>query len=91
MHRKLINIVINPIRTHNRRFLNSNSWNNKIIMKSLKTLTKRNFSLQERKYTYCFGCGMQLQTTDPTQLGFTPENSLNSKSHICQRCYKVFQ
>lgn len=36
----------------------------------------------------CFGCGCELQNTDPTQTGYTPK-ALDDKIVLCQRCYRL--
>lgn len=35
--------------------------------------------------TTCKGCGIQLQTTDPKELGYTPKEN----SDYCQRCFRL--
>lgn len=38
----------------------------------------------------CHGCGVQLQSTDPNQMGYIPENALLERSEpLCQRCYRI--
>lgn len=44
------------------------------------------------KILYCYGCGIQIQHSNPNQLGYSP-NEIEIKDNklpICQRCYKVF-
>jgi ribosome biogenesis GTPase A len=39
---------------------------------------------------YCRGCGSPLQTLDPNEAGYVPENALQSRGRpICQRCYRI--
>lgn len=37
----------------------------------------------------CEGCGVKLQTTDTTKLGFIPDQALIKVPVICQRCYRI--
>ncbi|MFW6263500.1 MAG: GTPase [Thermotogota bacterium] len=38
----------------------------------------------------CHGCGVQLQTSDPTKIGYIPENAMLERSEpLCQRCYRI--
>lgn len=36
----------------------------------------------------CFGCGCELQNTDPSQTGYTPK-ALDNGTILCQRCYRL--
>lgn len=38
---------------------------------------------------YCQGCGAAIQTTNPDELGYTPESALNKEIVLCQRCFKL--
>jgi ribosome biogenesis GTPase A len=39
---------------------------------------------------YCRGCGSPLQTIDPNEAGYVPENALRKRRlPICQRCYRI--
>lgn len=37
----------------------------------------------------CVGCGVDIQTTDPKKLGFTPQTALEKELIICQRCFRL--
>ncbi|WP_430785127.1 ribosome biogenesis GTPase YqeH [Virgibacillus flavescens] len=37
----------------------------------------------------CQGCGVVIQTTDPEEVGFTPESALAKDTILCQRCFKL--
>ena len=38
----------------------------------------------------CPGCGVELQSTDPNQIGYIPESSLLERSEpLCKRCYRI--
>ncbi|TMN21023.1 ribosome biogenesis GTPase YqeH [Lentibacillus cibarius] len=37
----------------------------------------------------CQGCGIHIQTSDPDQAGYTPENALNREIVLCQRCFRL--
>lgn len=39
---------------------------------------------------YCFGCGIKIQNTNPSELGYTPLVELtNQESILCKRCYDL--
>ncbi len=38
---------------------------------------------------YCEGCGIELQTELPNNIGYIPEASLEKEQFICQRCYRI--
>jgi len=38
---------------------------------------------------YCQGCGVQIQTENKDELGYTPESALNREEVICQRCFRL--
>lgn len=40
------------------------------------------------KLTTCYGCGCELQNSDPTQTGYTPK-TLDGNIVLCQRCYRL--
>src|SRR5690625_4589464 len=37
----------------------------------------------------CFGCGIQLQTTDKNRLGYVPPSSVDRDDVLCQRCFRL--
>lgn len=37
----------------------------------------------------CEGCGVKIQTTDKTKLGFVPASALEKEPLICQRCFRI--
>ena len=37
----------------------------------------------------CFGCGCELQNTDPLQTGYTPKILDGDGTVLCQRCYRL--
>lgn len=37
----------------------------------------------------CIGCGVLIQTEDPTKLGYAPASSLEKEEVICQRCFRL--
>ena len=37
----------------------------------------------------CIGCGVEIQTTDPNQLGYAPPSSLEKEQIICRRCFRL--
>lgn len=37
----------------------------------------------------CVGCGVAIQTEDPTKLGYAPASSLEKEQIICQRCFRL--
>lgn len=37
----------------------------------------------------CIGCGVTIQTEDPTKLGYAPASSLEKEEVICQRCFRL--
>ncbi|ANE47264.1 GTPase [Paenibacillus swuensis] len=39
--------------------------------------------------TSCSGCGVKLQTTDASKLGYIPEQALDREPVICQRCFRI--
>ena len=44
---------------------------------------------------FCSGCGSQIQTEEPTKVGYCPQNILETRSAeeskiLCQRCYQVY-
>ncbi|RDW21734.1 ribosome biogenesis GTPase YqeH [Oceanobacillus chungangensis] len=38
---------------------------------------------------YCQGCGVEIQTTDPDKLGYTPKSSLDKETVLCKRCFRL--
>ncbi|SHE13843.1 GTPase YqeH [Chlamydia abortus] len=43
----------------------------------------------EEDLLQCEGCGIELQTDDPSRLGYVPEQALLKVPVICQRCYRI--
>lgn len=37
----------------------------------------------------CSGCGVRIQTDDPTKPGYVPERALTRETIICQRCFRI--
>lgn len=37
----------------------------------------------------CIGCGVQIQTEQPDQLGYTPKSAFEKETIICQRCFRL--
>ncbi|MDB5056192.1 MAG: GTPase [Bacilli bacterium] len=44
---------------------------------------------EEEEIIHCEGCGVKLQTDDPSKLGFIPDQALIRIPIICQRCYRI--
>ncbi|WP_071395841.1 ribosome biogenesis GTPase YqeH [Bacillus tuaregi] len=40
------------------------------------------------QYT-CVGCGVQIQTDNPLEIGYTPASALQKEQIICQRCFRL--
>ncbi len=45
-------------------------------------------TMEETK-RYCAGCGVAIQTEDPTGVGYAPKSALDREIVICQRCFKL--
>ncbi|WP_026572380.1 ribosome biogenesis GTPase YqeH [Bacillus sp. UNC438CL73TsuS30] len=37
----------------------------------------------------CLGCGVKVQTEDPSELGYAPKAALDKEILICQRCFRL--
>ncbi|WP_141431439.1 ribosome biogenesis GTPase YqeH [Bacillus sp. 03113] len=37
----------------------------------------------------CIGCGVKIQTEEPSELGFAPPSALKKEPIICQRCFRL--
>ena len=37
----------------------------------------------------CIGCGVKIQTDEPSELGYAPKAALEKESIICQRCFRL--
>ncbi|WHY90598.1 ribosome biogenesis GTPase YqeH [Neobacillus cucumis] len=37
----------------------------------------------------CMGCGVKVQTEDPSELGYAPKAALDKEILICQRCFRL--
>ncbi|RLQ98148.1 ribosome biogenesis GTPase YqeH [Falsibacillus albus] len=37
----------------------------------------------------CVGCGVEIQTENPAELGYAPKSALEKEKVICQRCFKL--
>jgi 30S ribosome assembly GTPase len=44
---------------------------------------------QDEKQLRCEGCGIPLQTDQPSELGYIPEQAIPKMPVICQRCYRI--
>ncbi|MCK0471630.1 ribosome biogenesis GTPase YqeH [Halalkalibacter sp. APA_J-10(15)] len=44
--------------------------------------------MEERTIT-CVGCGIEIQTTEKNQLGYTPPSALEKDVVTCQRCFRL--
>ena len=44
--------------------------------------------MEKGKYR-CFGCGVELQNTDPSLTGYTPKLLGLDGAVLCQRCYRL--
>jgi ribosome biogenesis GTPase YqeH len=38
---------------------------------------------------YCAGCGVKIQTNDPSALGYAPTSALQHEPVVCQRCFRL--
>ena len=38
---------------------------------------------------FCMGCGVRLQTVNPSEIGYAPKSSLEKEIVICQRCFRL--
>lgn len=46
--------------------------------------------MRQEDKQYCFGCGAELQSTNPLESGYVPEEVLLSKkASLCQRCFRL--
>ena len=43
----------------------------------------------ETNHLRCSGCGIRLQTIDPDQPGYVPEQALGRERVICRRCFRI--
>ncbi|WP_204166731.1 ribosome biogenesis GTPase YqeH [Bacillus sp. CGMCC 1.16541] len=41
------------------------------------------------KDLHCMGCGVVLQTENPSEIGYTPKSALEKEVVICQRCFRL--
>lgn len=37
----------------------------------------------------CVGCGVKIQTEDPSEIGYAPKAALEKEQPICQRCFRL--
>jgi 30S ribosome assembly GTPase len=37
----------------------------------------------------CMGCGVKVQTENPSEIGYAPKSSLEKETVICQRCFRL--
>ncbi|MDP4155749.1 MAG: ribosome biogenesis GTPase YqeH [Bacillota bacterium] len=44
--------------------------------------------MSEQQYV-CMGCGVKLQTENPSDIGYAPKSSLEKEIVICQRCFRL--
>ena len=57
-----------------------------------KVKTELELEVEEElgQHQYCFGCGVRLQTENPHERGYVPQNVLaNNGPVLCQRCFKI--
>lgn len=45
--------------------------------------------MSEQEQYLCMGCGVQVQTENPEELGYAPASALEKESIICQRCFRL--
>lgn len=38
---------------------------------------------------YCQGCGVDIQTSNPDETGYTPKSSLTKENLLCKRCFRL--
>lgn len=38
---------------------------------------------------YCFGCGAELQNSDPEKIGYIPKYLESDSQYLCQRCFRL--
>ncbi|SHF67247.1 ribosome biogenesis GTPase YqeH [Ornithinibacillus halophilus] len=38
---------------------------------------------------YCQGCGAEIQSTNPNEVGYTPKSSLEKENILCKRCFRL--
>ncbi|WP_172189881.1 ribosome biogenesis GTPase YqeH [Lentilactobacillus kribbianus] len=56
-------------------------------------MTETNEVVFEGEVVHCIGCGAKVQTTDPKELGYTPQSALDKGLErgevYCQRCFRL--
>jgi 30S ribosome assembly GTPase len=45
--------------------------------------------LSEQQEYLCMGCGVSVQTENPSELGYAPMSALDKETIICQRCFRL--
>ncbi|OIK13132.1 ribosome biogenesis GTPase YqeH [Bacillus sp. MUM 13] len=45
--------------------------------------------LSNQEEMVCIGCGVKVQTEDPSKLGYAPKSALEKETIICQRCFRL--
>ncbi|MEW9049549.1 MAG: ribosome biogenesis GTPase YqeH [Neobacillus sp.] len=45
--------------------------------------------MSEQQEYLCMGCGVSVQTEDPSELGYAPASALEKEIIICQRCFRL--
>jgi len=41
------------------------------------------------EHLYCQGCGVQIQSEQPKEIGYIPESALSQETVLCQRCFRL--
>ncbi|WJH32986.1 ribosome biogenesis GTPase YqeH [Paenibacillus sp. CC-CFT747] len=44
---------------------------------------------RDTEHKHCEGCGVELQTEEPSRLGYIPPQALEKTPVVCQRCYRI--
>ncbi|MBH5317024.1 ribosome biogenesis GTPase YqeH [Paenibacillus sp. GSMTC-2017] len=44
---------------------------------------------QDETITSCAGCGVHIQSQQPEEAGYIPENAISREPIICQRCFRI--
>ncbi|WP_050615844.1 ribosome biogenesis GTPase YqeH [Bacillus testis] len=45
--------------------------------------------MTENEKLSCVGCGIEIQTTNPDEMGYAPKSALEREQIICQRCFRL--
>src|SRR5690625_4358083 len=41
------------------------------------------------EHLYCQGCGIQIQSDQPKEMGYIPKSALSQENVLCQRCFRL--